>query len=128
MSKFFIGFLSAAQLVALHDAGHAVETFALTEPQKLVATLKTTSIGATVAAEVANLKDQSISGAEKFAKALFIATPLVVHYVAAGPASIVTDAEGVARELVQSLYNDMVAAAKTVITPAVPAPAVAEAA
>ena len=125
MSKLFIGFLTAAQLVALHNAGHAVETFVLTEPQKLVATLKSTSIGATVMAEVANLKDQSISGAEKFAKALAIATPLVLNYVTAGPAAIVTDAEGVARELVQSLYNDMMAAAKTVPVPAAP---VAEAA
>jgi hypothetical protein len=123
MSKLFIGFLTAAQLTALHTAGHAVETFALTEPQKLVATLKTTSIGATVAAEIANLRDSAETGAQKFEKALAIAAPLVVKYVAAGPAAIISDAEGVARELVQSLYNDMVDAVKAATSTAATAPA-----
>jgi hypothetical protein len=121
MSKFFIGFLTAAQLASLHAAGHAVETFALTEPQKIVATLKTTSIGATVAAEIANLRDSTEAGAQKFTKALAIAAPLVVSYVASGPAAIVSDAEGVARELVQSLYNDMMAAVKAATADTVPA-------
>ena len=122
----FVGLLTAAQLAAVHSAGHAIEQFALSEPQRLVATLKANSIGATVTAEIANLKDATLSGAEKFEKAVAIATPLVEKYVAGGAGSIVADVEGVARELVQSLYNDTIGAAKAALAAAAtPQPAVA---
>lgn len=127
MSKFFVGFLNADQLAAIHSAGHVVEAFALSEPAKLVATLATSSIGATVKAEITTLKDQSLSGSQKFTQALSIALPLVVKYATA-PGTIVTDAEGIARSLVQELYNDVVGAVKTAVTPAstatIPAPPV----
>ncbi|UAK25681.1 hypothetical protein [Sphingomonas nostoxanthinifaciens] len=114
MSKLFVGFLSSAQLTALHAAGHAVEQFALSETQKVVATLKTTSIGATVTADIKALEDSTLIGAEKFEQVVANTAPLVLPYVTGGGlASLAADAGDVARELVQSLYNDAATALKT---------------
>lgn len=52
---------------------------------------------------------------------LAIATPLVAKYGIGGPVAIVADAEGIARELVQSLFNDANQAVKAAPEPA-PAP------
>ncbi|WP_263282695.1 hypothetical protein [Sphingomonas nostoxanthinifaciens] len=41
MSKLFVGFPSSLQLAALHAASRAVEQFALSETQNVVATLNT---------------------------------------------------------------------------------------
>lgn len=123
MSKFFVGFLNTAQLAALHNAGHSVEAFVLSEPAKLVATLASSSIGATVKADITALMDKSLSGAEKFEQVLASTLPLVVKY-ATNPGTIITDAGGIARALVQTLYNDVVGAVKhaadTVASPEAP--------
>lgn len=128
MSKFFVGFLNAAQLNALHNAGHAVEAFALSEPAKLVATLASSSIGATVKADITALMDQNKSGLQKFEEVVANTLPLVEKYVA-GPGTIITDAEGIARGLVQQVYNDVVGAVKAAVAPAAaPAPATGQSA
>ncbi|UAK25510.1 hypothetical protein [Sphingomonas nostoxanthinifaciens] len=119
MSKLFVGFLSSAQLTAHHAAGHAVEQFALSETQKVVATLKTTSIGATVTADITALKDSTLTGAEKYEQVVANTAPLVLSYVTGGGlASLASDAADVARELVQSLYNDVASALKPAAAPA----------
>ncbi|UAK24170.1 Pam3-gp28 family putative phage holin [Sphingomonas nostoxanthinifaciens] len=119
MSKLFVGFLNSAQLTALHAAGHAVEQFALSETQKVVATLKATSIGATVTADIKALKDSTLTGAEKFEQVVTNTAPLVLSYVTGGGlASLASDAADVARELVQSLYNDVASALKVAAAPA----------
>ncbi|WP_404711470.1 hypothetical protein [Sphingomonas sp. MMS24-J13] len=112
MSKLFVGFLNAAQLAALHAAGHVLESRALSAGQQLVATLKGTSIGAAVVGDIKALTDSSLSGAEKFEKVVANTAPLVLQYVVGGGFStIVGDAKDLARELVQSLYNDVIGSA-----------------
>lgn len=123
MSKLFIGFLSAAELAALHDAGHIAEALVLSEPQKLVATLKTTSIGAAVTADIHTLKDSTLTGVQKFEQVVANTAPLILKYVTGGGSAIVADAADVARELVQSLYNDLTGAVKAAAAAATSAPA-----
>ncbi len=122
MSKLFVGFLNSAQLAALHAAGHILADAGLSEGQKLVATLKSTSIGQVVTNDIAALKDQNLSGAEKFAKVLANTAPLVLSYATGnGLTSLVGDGIGIAQELVQSLYNDTLGAAKAALAVAAPA-------
>lgn len=110
MTKLFVGFLNTAQLAALHDAGHAIEQFAVSEVQKAVGVLKTTSIGATVVADIAAAKDTQLSGAQKFEQVFANTVPLVLKYVTGGGVEAVeADVADIARELVQSTYNDVLA-------------------
>ena len=122
MSKLFLGFLNAVQLSALHAAGHIVTDAGISEGQKLVATLKTTSIGAAVTDDIQALTDKDMTGAQKFEQVVANTAPLVLSYATGGglPA-LAVDAGGVARELVQSLFNDLKAAAPKVAATAVEA-------
>jgi len=89
-------------------AGQSVQAFAMTEAQKAVAALSKTTIGATVAADIASLTNSSLSGAEKFAQVVGNTAPLLASFLTqGGVATAVADAEDVARQLVQSLYNDL---------------------
>lgn len=89
-------------------AGAAVAAIAVSEIQQAVAGLKSTSIGAAVAADIAALVDSRLSGSEKFEKVVANTLPLIVQFVATpGSAKVaIADVESVARELVQSTFND----------------------
>ena len=122
MSKLFVGFLNSAQLAALHAAGHVLADAGLSEGQKLVATLKTTSIGAAVTADIKAVSDKSLTGAQKFEEVVANTAPLILSYATGGGlTSLVADAADIARELVQSLYNDTLGAAQKAVTAAAPA-------
>jgi hypothetical protein len=121
MSKLFIGFLSAAQLTALHAAGHAVETGALSAGQHAVAIIKANPIGALIAADIATLKDSTLSGSEKAAKVVASAVPLIATLASGGLVTLIASVEDTAREVVQSLYNDTIGATFGVV-PAATAP------
>ena len=99
----FFGLFTAEQLAAVHAGGHVIEQLALSEGQKLVAHLKSTSIGAVVTADIAALKDETLTGAAKFEKVVGPTTPLVLSYIARGGWAAFA---GNARELLQSLFDD----------------------
>lgn len=89
-------------------AGQSIKAFALTEAQKAVAALKTTPIGAIVAADIAALQNARLTGAQKFELVVTNTMPKVVALVST-PGAIaieVADVESVTRELVQSVFND----------------------
>ena len=84
-------------------------TVQLSATQKAVAALKTTSVGSVVAAEIKTLSSATLSGEEKFAQALATALPLIQQFLTSKGAAAVAidDVEDIGRELVQSLYNDL---------------------
>jgi hypothetical protein len=90
------------------SAAQAVATFAVTEVQKAVAGLKTTAIGAAVAADIDALVDSRLSGSEKFERVVANTLPLIVTFVTTpgNAPTAIEEVESVARELVQSIYND----------------------
>ncbi len=86
----------------------AVTDFAMSEVQKAVAVLKATSIGTVVANDISALMNANMSGEQKFASVLASTTPLIVSFLSGkGVAQIaLTQVEDIARELIQSMYND----------------------
>uniref|UniRef100_UPI0035CA3244 hypothetical protein n=1 Tax=uncultured Sphingomonas sp. TaxID=158754 RepID=UPI0035CA3244 len=122
MSKFFIGFLNAAQLVALHDAGHTIETGLVSAGDHALAIIKANPIGALISADIATLKDSSLSGVEKAAKVVASAIPLIESLATGGVVTLVASVEDTARLVVQSLYNDTIGAVLKAATAAAPAP------
>lgn len=123
MSKLFIGFLSAAQMTALHAAGHTLETGLVSAGQHAVAIIKANPIGALIAADIATLKDATLSGAEKADKVIASAIPLIESLVAGGAVTLVASVEDTAREVVQSLFNDTIGAIEKAMVPSTAAPA-----
>lgn len=102
---FHIGFLTRAQMDAAYAAS---EGFVMTEVQKAVAALKTTQIGATVAADIAAIENKSMSGVEKMAAVVSNTVPLIVNYLARGGIKAVeADVLSLAKELGQSVFNDV---------------------
>lgn len=89
-------------------AAHAAEEFVLTEVQKAVAVLKTTKLGAVVAADIQTVASRNISGAQKFEQVVTNTVPLIVTFLADNGAIkvAVQEVSDIARELVQSTYND----------------------
>lgn len=94
--------------------GDAVADFVVSEVQKAVAVLKTTDLGGAIAKIVTDVTTKTnpdgsvMTGSEKFASVLADSIPLVEQFLtnkgAVGVA--VTAVEDVARELVQSIFND----------------------
>lgn len=88
-------------------AGQAVQTFALSEADKVVAALKTTHIGSAIAADIAAVSNKKLSGSQKFAAVLANTIPLVVTYATGGGIKAAADdVSDIARALVQSVFND----------------------
>lgn len=107
MSFFGIHILSDAAVAHLKAAGHDVTEFVASEADKAVIALKGTSIGATVAADIAAVTDHALTGPQKFEKVLANTLPLVLQYVTGGGfAGVLKDVEDIARGLVQSVFND----------------------
>jgi len=115
MSKLFIGFLSAAQLTALHAAGHVVATAVISADQHVIAIIKADPIGALIANDIATVKDEKLTGLEKAEKVIASAIPLIETLAAGGIVTLVASAENTAREVVQSLFNDTIGAVTAVL-------------
>jgi hypothetical protein len=107
MSLLGIHILSDAAVAHLKAAGHDVVEFAASEADKAVIAIKNTDIGKTVAADIAAVKDHSISNMQKFENVVSNTLPLVLHYVTGGGLSaVVSDVESLTRSLVQAVFND----------------------
>ena len=105
MKIFGIRIISDAKFQALKAEA---EDFIDTEADKVVAALKQTEIGDAVADSIRAIKDANLSGQEKFAAVVGEIGPVVLDYVISGgiPA-VLDDVEDIARQLVQSVYNDV---------------------
>jgi hypothetical protein len=90
------------------NAEAAAKSWVASEADKVVAQLKTTHIGAAVVTAINDFKSKTMTGSEKFAGVLGQIAPLVLSYAMAGgvPAAI-GDVEDLARQLIQSTYNDL---------------------
>lgn len=101
----------AAILKAFEADGKAVETFIITESQKLVAALKSnTGFLGIVATAIHDVEDGTKTGAQKFEEVVGLAVPELIKIVTSGQSAfavIETDIFNLAREAVQSVYNDM---------------------
>ena len=90
------------------STGAAVGEVTLTEVQHAVAALKETDIGSAVAADIHALTNASLTGAQKREQVVANTIPLIVTYATGGGISAVAnDVEDIARELVQSTFNDV---------------------
>lgn len=112
-------------LEVLKAAGKAVETFIMSEEQKLVATAKQTTLGTDAFNLISALESSSTSGATKMAAVVAALIPIATDFVAGGGLpGLVNSVEDFVREFAQSAYNDFAAAAvKTLDGPATPAAA-----
>lgn len=85
----------------------SVEAFALTETQKVVAALSTSTIGKTVAANIAELMGSADSGAVKFEKVVANTLPLLAQLLTqGGRVTAIKEVEDIGRALVQQVFND----------------------
>lgn len=105
MKIFGIRIISDAKFQAIKAEA---EDFIETEADKVVAALKQTEIGDAVADSIRAIKNADLSGQDKFAAVVSEMGPVVLDYVISGgiPA-VLDDVEDIARQLVQSVYNDV---------------------
>lgn len=105
MALFGIHILSSKQIAAIKAEAAGL---AMTEAGKAVAILKTTPIGKVVADDIAAIGNKRLSGSQKFEAVVATTAPLILNYVTGGGMKAVAgDAEDLARNLVQSIYNDL---------------------
>lgn len=94
---------------ALADAGHTVETAAISAGTKLVVALEGTSVGMFIKSEIETLKDSRLSGAEKFEQVVAKAIPeAITLFAAGGVTKTAFEVEDAVRATVQVVYNDTV--------------------
>ena len=110
-------------MTALHAAGHTLETGLVSAGQHAVSIIKANPIGALISADIATLQDSTLSGAEKAAKVVASAVPLIENLVAGGAVTLVASVENTAREVVQSLFNDTIGAIEKAMVPSIAASA-----
>ena len=89
--------------IAVGKAAAIAAAAVVTEGQELVAGLKGT-LGDTIRADIATMAGSTLTGEQKMAEVVGRTVPLLVAELGAG--TIEADAKDIARELVQSLYND----------------------
>jgi siderophore synthetase component len=107
MSFLGIHVLTDAQFAALKAAGHEVESVALSAGQHAVAILKAAPVGQQIVSMIQTVNDKTMTGAQKFAAVLAQAIPLVTSAVADHGVTLVATVEDTAREVIQSLFNDL---------------------
>lgn len=89
-------------------AAATVLPFWKAEADKAVALLKQTEIGDAVADSIKAISSAELSGREKFEVVVSEIGPQIVSYmIRGGVPAVVSDVEDVARQLVQSVYNDV---------------------
>lgn len=104
--------LTDEQRQALKEIGHDVLEAPISAGQHIVAAFKASPEGKQVLQIMHDLEATGMSGTEKFAKAAGDAVQLVTNFVTSGGHSILVRVEDLAKEAVQSLFNDEFSAAK----------------
>ncbi|WP_267386548.1 hypothetical protein [Sphingomonas sp. GC_Shp_3] len=98
-------------IAALKAAGHLIESFAVTECQKLVAQAKTLPVGTIAMNIVSALESHDASGPEKMVALIGAVTPaLSILSTSDGLKGLETSVEDFAKEFGQSVFNDFRAA------------------
>ena len=102
---FGIRILSSQQLAAIKAEAASL---ALSEASRAVAALKQSEIGNVVAKDIMVMSASNLTGVQKFEKVVANTAPLLVKYVTGGGfAAVEADVMDIARNLVQSIYNDV---------------------
>ena len=98
-------------LAVLKAAGKEIETFVMSEGQKLVASVKQTGLGTTALNIISALESHTATGTEKMEMLIAALVPALNSLEAnGGLKGLVTSIEDFAREFAQSAYNDFKAA------------------
>lgn len=104
MAFLGIHILSSKQLAAIKAEA---AQFATSEVGQAVAALKSTEIGAAVAADIAAISNKQMTGLEKFETVVRNTAPIITKYVVKGGfAAVQADVIDIARAVVQSVFND----------------------
>lgn len=105
MKLFGLHILTSRQIASIKGE---VKEFAVSEADKIVIALKSTEVGAAVAANIKAISSESMTGAQKFEAVLTNTLPILLSYAVGGgvPAAI-RDLEDIARALIQSVFNDV---------------------
>jgi hypothetical protein len=99
--------LNDTQVKILEEAGHQLETVALSEVDKAVVAAKQTSLGAAATAAISAVDSKELTGPQKFEEALAAILPEVLHYVTGGGfAALEADVIDFGRHFLQSVFND----------------------
>jgi hypothetical protein len=108
MSFFGIHILTDAQLKALEDAGHKVESYVVTEADKaLLAIKQDKGIIGTIMADINAIDSSTMTGLQKMETVVANTMPIVLKVLTGGGVSVVLqDVEDVTRALTQGVYND----------------------
>ena len=107
MSFLGIHILSDAAVQHLKDAGHQVETFAVSETTKVIAAAKTTDLGKAATDAIAAVSSHDLSGPQKFEAAVAAFLPTVLHYATQGGFSgVIKDVESFGRQMLQTVFDD----------------------
>lgn len=102
MAINFLGFT-----ISKAGAAGLVKSLALSEAEKAVSVLKSSEIGAAVVKDIEAASSKTLTGREKFELVVTNAIPLVTRYaMRGGYRGALADAEDIARQLVQAVYND----------------------
>lgn len=105
MKIFGLHILNKKQIEALKEGA---KDFVVTEADKVVAALKNTHIGAVAIQAVHDLEDKDVPGLQKLESVVADVAPLIMEYAAGGGFSaVLSDAEAIARQLAQSVYDDI---------------------
>lgn len=112
-------------LAVIKAAGKPVETFVMSELQKLVAETKQTTLGTDAFNLISALESSPAPGATKMAAVVAALVPIASDFVAGGGLpGLAVSVENFVREFAQSAYNDFKAAAETALDgPTAPAAA-----
>ncbi len=106
-------------IAILKAAGKAIETFVLSEGQKLVAEVKQTYVGTVALNVISALQSQAMSGDDKLGAVVSAVVPLIQKLISSGGiSSAISSVESFALEFCQSVYNDFKAAIAKVVAPA----------
>lgn len=106
-------------IAILKGAGKAIETFVLSEGQKLVAEVKQTYVGTVTLNIISALENHSMSGADKLGAVVSAIVPLIQKLVATGGVSgAISSVESFALEFAQSVFNDFKASIAKLVAPA----------
>lgn len=100
-------------LAVIKEAGKEIETFTMSEGQKLIAMAKQTQLGTDAMNLISALESSTTSGATKMAAVVAALVPIATDFAAdGGLAGLETSVEDFVREFAQSAYNDFKAAAE----------------
>lgn len=107
MKIFGIHILTSKQVKAIKTGVDEAGNFLSLESDRVVAALKQTSLGTVVANVISAVDNDDLSGSQKFEKVLSAVGPEVLNYIQRGGVpALIDDVEDIARQLVQSVYND----------------------